>query len=109
MTDTMMCASDTDGERRFWTLAASVLGSLAVLKGLHDPSAWSATQVQIDYSFGFVRRGLLGEALKTIGFQIYRYDLHVVVSAVLLATMVLLLALWVYRSRAMLVADGAPC
>lgn len=109
MTDIMMCATDADGERRFWTLATSVLGSLAVLKGLHDPSAWSATQVQIDYSFGFVRRGLLGEALKTIGLQINRYDLHVVVSAVLLATMVLLLAFWVYRSRAMLVADGAPC
>ena len=109
MTDITTSATDADGERRFWTLATVVLGSLAVLKGLHLPSSYTATQVQVNYSFGFVRRGLLGEALSTIGIPIHRYDVHVVVSAVLLATMVLLLALWVYRSRAMLVADGAAC
>jgi hypothetical protein len=47
-------------ERRFWRVCAFLLGAMAVLKGLHWPSTWAATQAQLSYRHGFVKRGLLG-------------------------------------------------
>lgn len=70
-----VCAT---GERelsrtRFWYVAAAVGGTLAALKGLRLPSRWAATQAQMDYSQGFVKRGLFGAIVSDpLHLEIYR-------------------------------------
>ncbi len=59
-------------ERRFWRVCALLLGAMAVLKGLHWPSTWAATQAQLDYRHGFVKRGLLGTLYAPLHGSHYR-------------------------------------
>ena len=56
-------SSAARGERRFWLWSAAGLGVLAFCKGIREPNAWSYTQAQLNYSAGFMRRGLFGAAL----------------------------------------------
>jgi len=44
---------------------------MAVLKGLRRPSMWAATQAQLDYSHGFIKRGLLGAVYGPLGGDHY--------------------------------------
>ena len=61
-------------QRRFEWLMVAVLASTSVLKGLHSPLTWAYTQVQLDYHFGLVRRGLVGATFGHIlGLQHFRY------------------------------------
>jgi len=56
----------------FWRAAALILGAVAALKGLHMPLTWAATQAQLDYSHGFIKRGLLGTIYRHVGGNHYR-------------------------------------
>jgi hypothetical protein len=55
----------TLGTHRFWKWTALFLGILAIGKGIREPNRWSMTQAQVDYSLGFIRRGLFGTLLKS--------------------------------------------
>ena len=47
-------------DSRFWNSFAFVVTLLAALKGFRLPNGWAATQAQVGYSRGFVKRGLFG-------------------------------------------------
>jgi hypothetical protein len=64
--------AQTPGERRFWRWSAVGLGVIAFCKGIREPNAWSYTQAQLDYSAGFMRRGLFGAVLRhPLGLDLY--------------------------------------
>lgn len=87
-------------DRRFLRLAALVVGAVAVCKGLHFPNLWSATQAQIDYSHGFVKRGLFG-AVVTRSLDLSHYARFAVFSCVALMIVLVLLVVFVGQSGAM--------
>lgn len=82
---------------RFWYVVTGVVGGLALLKGIRLPNRWAATQAQIDYSQGFVKRGLFGAVL-TNSLHLWIYERFAVVSYVLLAVLAILLVLLVVKS-----------
>ncbi len=84
-------------ESRFWRFCAATLGAFAVLKGTRMPSTWAATQAQLDYSHGFIKRGLQGEVLKTLG--VHRYSVLSAVFFLQLALFLLMLVVLTRRSR----------
>ena len=91
-------ARDRDaGSGRFWYIATGVVGGLALLKGIRLPSRWSATQAQIDYSQGFVKRGFFG-AVVTDSLRLWMYNRFAVVSYVLLAVLAVMLVLLAVKS-----------
>lgn len=53
-------------DARFWTRLSLLLGLWAILKGLRSPGEWALTQAQFDYSYGFIKRGLLGAAYSAL-------------------------------------------
>lgn len=83
-------------ERRFWTTSALLLGAVAALKGLHLPGAWPLTAAELDYSQGFVKRGLLGWVYGHLGLRQHA-GLSVAFFLQLLA-LLLLLAVWARRT-----------
>jgi hypothetical protein len=85
-------------ERSFFRWLAVVAGILAVVKGLRLPYSWPATQAQIDYRYGFLRRGLFGEICRQLHIPISRYGVFTALSFLLLAAFLLLLAWRVRRS-----------
>ena len=91
----------------FWGVAAILLGTLSVLKGLRLPSLWAATQAQLDYHDGFIKRGLFGSAVHLAGIPIRHYDTFVTLSTLLLAGFLALLIWWVLKSGARHIANGA--
>ncbi len=54
-------------EQRFWALFTAMLGTFAALKGLRLPGVWVFTQSLVDYSHGFIKRGLLGTIYGAFG------------------------------------------
>jgi hypothetical protein len=82
---------------RFWAVAAVVFTLIALRKGFHKPIAWAATQAQVDYSHGFVKRGLFGATVtRALGLQ--HYHRFALVSTLLLLGMLGLLAVFGKRS-----------
>ncbi len=81
-------------ERRFWRVSTLLLGTMAVLKGLHWPSTWAATQAQLSYQHGFVKRGLLGTLYAPLHGNHYR-----ALTAIFLLELVALLLLLVLLTR----------
>ncbi|HLY54507.1 MAG TPA: hypothetical protein VKS60_03050 [Stellaceae bacterium] len=75
-----------------WRRLAIVGGALAVAKGLRLPLLWAATQAQVDYSEGVVKRGLLGTINRAlhlslehyISFYAFSYMVFVVLAALVL-------------------------
>ena len=57
----------TEAARRlretWWLGAAAVLGVVSVLRGIHPPNRWSATQALFNYDGRLIRRGLYGATL----------------------------------------------
>jgi hypothetical protein len=90
----------------FWRAAVTLLSVIAILKGLRLPSLWAATQANLDYHQGFIKRGLFGELAYTLGIPIAHYDVFVLLSGFLLLVLLVLLARWVSRSGALRLADG---
>ncbi len=84
-------------EKASWTLTAFVLGFVSLMKGLQAPSYWAATQGQVDYSLGFVKRGLFGAALGR-PLELWHYGRFAVVSFALLGTLMLLYVAFVRKS-----------
>lgn len=58
-------------DRLFWRFSTALLCVFAVLKGLRAPGDWALTQAQLDYSHGFIKRGLQGALLTVL--HIHRY------------------------------------
>jgi hypothetical protein len=83
---------------RFWRWTALGLGLIAFGKGIRLPNSWSYTQAQLDYSSGFMRRGLFGAtAGHWLGLNIYW---HFAVAATGLLVLLLgLLALLARKAR----------
>lgn len=90
--------SPSPGERKFWLWTTLGLAALAFGKGIREPNNWSYTQAQLDYSTGFVRRGLFGAALRH-PLELNRYGHFAVVSTVLLLLLLGALALLAYKSK----------
>ena len=94
-------------ENIFIRSCALVFGVLAVFRGAGLPLAWSATQAQVDYRAGFVKRGLFGQVFtRTLHLQYYwRFTLF---SYVLLA-FALSLFIWLVLKSGVLerVEDGS--
>jgi len=84
-------------DRRFWRWSAVILGVVAFLKGVHLPNLWAATQAQVDYRDGFVKRGLFGEVLSR-PLHLYHYAAFARFSFAILFLMILLLVVYVLRS-----------
>jgi hypothetical protein len=88
-----------------WLAPALIfLSVLAVLKGLHRPDRWGATQMETDYSVGFIKRGLFGEVLRQL--HVNHYNQLVVLSIACVFLFVVQLGILAYRRLYRLV--GSP-
>lgn len=85
-------------ESRFYRLLLVVAGTTAVLKGMRLPYLWAATQAQIDYRDGYLRRGFFGEVCRQLHIPIWRYGVFSAVSLALLIALFWLLARSMRRS-----------
>jgi hypothetical protein len=90
----------------FWGAAAVLFSIVAILKGLRLPSLWAATQANLDYHQGFIKRGLFGQLARSSGAHIAHYEVFVLLSGALLLTLLALLAWWVSRSGAPRLGQG---
>lgn len=84
-------------ERRFWKVSAILFGVLAVVRGCGWPNTWVATQAQVSYQQGFVKRGLYG-ALFTRPFHLYTLSRFALASYLFLLLALLLLVVLTLRS-----------
>lgn len=82
---------------RFWQATSVLAGAIAVYKGLRIPNRWSATQAQIDYSLGIVKRGFFG-AVFGHAFHLNHYRNFAVLSFLLLALLLAATVLFVKAS-----------
>jgi hypothetical protein len=87
-------------DRRFWRMAAAVLGGVSFLRGVRHPSRWAATQAMVNYEFGVVKRGLFGA---TLGGWLHmeHYGRFALVSFALLSLLVVMLVWMTWRSGAL--------
>jgi hypothetical protein len=90
----------------FWRAACILFCVIAILKGLRLPSLWAGTQANLDYSQGFIKRGLFGQLARSLGVHIAHYDVFVLVSGLLLVIMLVVLGCWVLRSGALRLGHG---
>lgn len=74
---------------RFLRACAVLLGLVALLKGIRMPNAWSATQAQLDYRHGLIRRALFGQLTRS--FHLDHYARFAVFSLLVLAVTIVLL------------------
>jgi hypothetical protein len=82
---------------RFWIFAAALLSVVALRKGFNKPLRWAATQAQVDYSHGFIKRGLFG-AVVTRPLGLEHYARFAVVSTLLLLLLLGLFAAFAKRT-----------
>ena len=92
-------------DRRFWHLLCFVLGTISLLKGIRFPGPWAATQAQLDYRDGFVKRGLFG-TLFTAPLGLNHYARFAAFSFAVLAVAVVLLVVFARRSGMLRVGPG---
>jgi hypothetical protein len=78
-----------DPVARYFPWVAWVVLALSLLKGLRMPNLWSATHFAFNYSQGFIRRGLIGEAARRLlGERAYHYNVFAVAAIVIFGAMV---------------------
>jgi hypothetical protein len=82
---------------RFWIFAAALLSVVALRKGFNKPIRWAATQGQVDYSHGFIKRGLFG-TLVTRPLGLEHYARFALVSTLLLLMLLGLFAVFAKRT-----------
>jgi hypothetical protein len=85
-------------DRGFWLFFTWVAGMFSLLKALHLPNQWAATQVQVDYTHGVIKRGLFGEVCRLLHLPIYTSHGFAVVSLLLMALFLVALVRWVRTS-----------
>jgi hypothetical protein len=85
-------------QRRYWFFIAALAGALSLLKGLRLPNRWAATQAQIDYSQGFVKRGFFGQYVAG-PLSLGHYARFAAVSFGLLALLYVLVVMLAVKSR----------
>lgn len=84
---------DRDREQAFWWAIFPILAIVSVGKGIRLPNYNSATQAQVDYRLGMVKRGLFGTVFSR-PLHLEHYKTFVLFSwAMLLLTLALLLVL----------------
>ncbi len=67
-----MTAEQAKDDRRFWWAVSPVLAAISVAKAIRLPNYKSATQAQVDYSLGLIKRGMFGAALaRPLHLEIY--------------------------------------
>lgn len=93
-------------EDRFWAWVAPLFAIIAILKGLRLPSLWAATQAQLNYHDGFIKRGLFGELARVLELPIAHYAVFVAVSGVLFVAFVAVLTRWIWLSEVRRIAGG---
>jgi hypothetical protein len=72
--------------RYFWAISA-LLWVIALLKAARVPSLWAASHLTINYSHGFVRRGLVGEILWLLGGgRFFKYNTLAFLAALISVT-----------------------
>jgi hypothetical protein len=92
--------------RRGFAWLALATFCLTFLKGFRFPNLWVATQYSLNYSQGFVRRGLIGELARILGnVEVYRYKAVVVASLVLMAVVLGVVVTAIRRALATNAAD----
>ena len=84
-------------DRRLWHLLGFVLGAISLLKGIRFPGPWAATQAQLDYRNGFVKRGLFG-TLFTAPLGLNHYARFAAFSFAVLTMAVVLLIVFARKS-----------
>jgi hypothetical protein len=101
-------ASSQSSARHFW-LVLSVMGAvLGLAKGIRLPNDWSATQAQVDYRFGIVKRGLFG-TLFTDHLGLWQYTRFAKFSLVVFAVVCVLFVLFLRQSGVFLrMGSGEP-
>ena len=84
-------------DQRFWWGVVPILTLISLGKAIRLPNYNAATQAQIDYRFGFIKRGMFGSAFsKPLHLEIY--ERFTVFSWVMLLLMVVLLFVIAWRS-----------
>lgn len=86
-------------DRAFWWGICPLLAAISVAKAIRLPNYKSATQAQVDYSLGLIKRGMFG-AVFSRPLHLEQYSRFVVFSWVLLLGTVALLLVFAWRSGA---------
>src|SRR5579871_1528497 len=81
-----------------WTTLTIAVAIIAALKGVRLPSLWAATQLQLDYSAGFLKRGAMGSLFHLLHIPIERYWVSAGVSYGFLALTIMLFVLFLRRA-----------
>jgi len=89
--------SGAQRQTRIWHWITAVVAFLAVYRGIRIPNRWSATQAQVNYSQGIVKRGLFGAALSG-PLHLYHYGRFALVSFGLLTLLFVLLGVLVFKT-----------
>ncbi len=88
-----------EGERRFWWAMVPLLAAISVAKAIRLPNYKSATQAQVDYSLGPIKRGMFG-AVFARPLHLELYSRFAVFSWALLLGTVALLLVFTWRGGA---------
>ncbi len=88
---------DAEREQRFWWATIPLLTAISMGKAIRLPNYKSATQAQIDYRLGFIKRGMFG-AVFARPLHLEHYQRYAVFSWVALLATVLLLWLFTWKS-----------
>ncbi len=96
----------SDDDREFWRRAAMLFGVISILKGVRAPGLWAATQANLDYGQGFIKRGLFGQTMRCLGIQVAHYDVFAYVSSFLLLSLFVVLLGWISRSTVWRLGNG---
>ncbi len=84
--------------RVFWCWTALGLGVLSIGKTLREPASWAYTQAQLDYSAGFMRRGLFGEMFGR-SLRLYHYENFAIFSTALLFLLLAAFVLLAWKAK----------
>lgn len=94
-----MTSEQEKQDQRFWWAVSPLLAAISVAKAIRLPNYKSATQAQVDYSLGLIKRGMFGAVLsRPLHLEIY--SRFTVFSWLLLLSTVFVLLVFVWTSGA---------